>query len=107
MPKVAKPSKRSIASKPRTSSQEVYIVIGYTEDYGDYMSWDVHAYLDKKMAQKHADAAKAEVDRIFDQFTSRPMGEDTLNKYDPTGEVSATTTYSVTTVKMSKVFKKK
>ena len=64
-------------------SIQVYVVIGSTGEYSDYMQWYVCAYQDKSRADKHAQAAYDEAVKIDKERKSRYHSPTRTNPYDP------------------------
>lgn len=64
-------------------SVKIYVIVGYSHDYGERQEWTVGGYFSAAAAREHADLAQLEADRIKKARPS-PYGRADIgdNKYD-------------------------
>jgi hypothetical protein len=84
-------------------SVKIWVIVGYSHDYGECQEWTVGGYFSAAAAREHADLAQIEADRIRkarpSAFGHAEVGD---NKYDPKSATSynSDTNYYVRTVEI-------
>lgn len=70
-------------------SVKIYVIVGYSYDYGERQEWTVGGYFSAAAAREHADLAQIEANQIKktrpDRYGQSEVG---ANKYDPKTAIS-------------------